>query len=300
MSASTGANFFDFDGDGDLDVYIINYPTEAIWTNKIESRLGEDGRYRPMLYPRTEFDTDRFYRNDGKRFTDISKEAGIWNLSYGLSVSVTDFNHDGRPDIYVGNDFIQPDYLYINNGDGTFTDRLEDYFRHTTQHTMGTDLTDFDNDGWVDLYAVDMLSTYNDRQKSFFATNTQSKYSSMVQNGYFEPVVRNVLQRNNGNGTFSDIGCMAGVFKTDWSWSGLLFDMNNNGWRDLHVTNGYRREVTDRDFIDFTLPEKAKRPVPEKNCGTSIRISRISWRLSPPTSCAISVSAIRATGCLRM
>jgi enediyne biosynthesis protein E4 len=258
MSASTGANFFDFDGDGDLDVYIINYPTEAIWTNKIESRLGEDGRYRPMLYPRTEFDTDRFYRNDGGRFTDISKEAGIWNLSYGLSVSVTDFNHDGRPDIYVGNDFIQPDYLYINNGDGTFTDRLEDYFRHTTQHTMGTDLTDFDNDGWVDLYAVDMLSTNNDRQKSFFATNTQSKYSSMVQNGYFEPVVRNVLQRNNGNGTFSDIGCMAGVFKTDWSWSGLLFDMNNNGWRDLHVTNGYRREVTDRDFIDFTLPEKAK------------------------------------------
>lgn len=258
MSASTGANFFDFDGDGDLDVYIINYPTEAIWTNKIEARLGDDGKYKPMLFPRAEFDTDRFYRNDGGRFTDISKESGVWNLSYGLSVSVTDFNLDGRPDIYVGNDFIQPDYLYINNGDGTFTDRLGEYFRHTTQHTMGTDLTDFDNDGRVDLYAVDMLSVHNERQKSFFATNTQSKYSSLIQNGYFEPVIRNVLQRNNGNGTFSDIGCIAGVYKTDWSWSGLLFDMDNDGWRDLHVTNGYRREVTDRDFIDFTLPEKTK------------------------------------------
>lgn len=257
-SASTGANFFDFDGDGDLDVYIINYPTESIWTSKIEAKLGDDGEYKPLLYPRAEFDTDRFYRNDGGKFTDISKEAGIWNLSYGLSVSVTDFNHDGRPDIYVGNDFIQPDNLYINNGDGTFTDRLGDYFRHTTQHTMGTDLTDFDNDGLIDLYAVDMLSTYNQRQKSFFATNTQSRYSSLVQNGYFPPVVRNVLQRNNGNGTFSDIGCIASVYKTDWSWSGLLFDIDNNGYRDLHVTNGYRREVTDRDFIDFTLPEKTK------------------------------------------
>lgn len=258
MSASTGANFFDFDDDGDLDVYIINYPTEAIWTNKIEAKMGDDGKFHPLLYPRTELDTDRFYRNDGDKFTDISKEAGIWNLSYGLSVSVTDINYDGRPDIYVGNDFIQPDYLYINNGDGTFTDKLADYFRHTTQHTMGTDLTDFDNDGFVDLYAVDMLSTYNKRQKSFFATNVQSKYSSLIQNGYFPPVVRNVLQRNNGNGTFSDIGCLASVYKTDWSWSGLLFDIDNDGLRDLHVTNGYRREVTDRDFIDFVLPEKTK------------------------------------------
>ncbi len=257
MSASTGANFFDYDNDGDLDVYIINYPTEAIWTNKIEAQL-INGKYQPLLNPRKEFDSDRFYRNDNGKFKDVSKEVGVWNLAYGLSVSVTDINRDGWLDVYVGNDFIQPDFFYINNGDGTFSNQLDKYMRHTTQHTMGTDWTDFDNDGLVDLYAVDMLSANNARQKSFFATNTQSKYTSMVQNGYFEPVVRNVLQRNNGNGTFSDVGCMAGVFKTDWSWSGLLFDIDNNGWRDLHVTNGYRREVTDRDFIDFTLPEKAK------------------------------------------
>ncbi len=254
-SASTGANFFDYDNDGDLDCFLINYPTESIYTNKVEAMLGDDDKYYPVLKPRAEYDSDRFYRNDGGKFTDVSKEAGIWNLAYGLSVSVTDFNHDGWTDVYVGNDFIQPDLLYINNKNGSFDSRLPEYFRHTTQHTMGTDLTDFDNDGHVDLYAVDMLGEKNNRQKAFLATNTQSKYDALVQNGYFEPVIRNVLQRNNGNGTFSDVGCVAGVYKTDWSWSGLLFDMDNDGLRDLHVTNGYRREVTNRDFIEFDLPE---------------------------------------------
>ncbi len=259
MSSSTGANFFDYDNDGDLDLYLLNYPTEAIWTNKVEAKLGPNGKYKPLLEPRAEFDTDRLYRNDNGKFTDISKQSGIWNLAYGLSVSVSDINRDGWADVYVGNDFIQPDRLYINNRKGGFTDELEKYFKHTSQHTMGTDLTDFDNDGLVDLFAVDMLSAQNARQKSFLATNTQSKYTALVQNGYFEPVVRNVLQHNNGNGTFSDVGCMGGVFKTDWSWSGLFFDMDNDGLRDLYVTNGYRREVTNRDFIDFTIPEIQKK-----------------------------------------
>ncbi|MBK7342782.1 MAG: VCBS repeat-containing protein [Saprospiraceae bacterium] len=295
-SASTGANFFDYDMDGDLDVYILNYPTESIWTNKIEAKLGDDGKYKPVLFPRAEFDTDRFYRNDGGKFTDVSKESGVWNLAYGLSVSVSDFNQDGWPDIYVGNDFIQPDILYINNKNGTFTDQLDKYFRHTTQHTMGTDLTDFDNDGWIDLYAVDMLSANNKRQKEFFATNTQSKYTSLVQNGYFPPVIRNVLQRNNGNGTFSDIGCLAGVYKTDWSWSGLIYDMDNNGYKDLHVTNGYRREVTNRDFIDFTLPETTKAAGSKNDCGISIPTFRSFWISFPPSNCATSVIRTVVTG----
>jgi hypothetical protein len=123
---------------------------------------------------------------------------------------------------------------------------------------MGTDLTDFDNDGLVDLCAVDMLTTNNYRRKTLTTSNSQSSYTAMVQNGYFEPVVRNVLQRNNGNGTFSDVGCVAGVFRTDWSWSCLLFDMDNDGLRDLYITNGYRKEVTNRDFTDFTFPEIQK------------------------------------------
>ncbi|MBK9335869.1 MAG: CRTAC1 family protein [Lewinellaceae bacterium] len=258
MSAGTGANFFDFDNDGDLDLYLLNYPTEAIYTNKVEAKLGADDKYYPLLHPRAPMDTDRFYRNDGGHFTDISQAAGVWNLGYGLSVSVSDINRDGWPDVYVANDFVQPDLLYINNKNGTFTNRLADYFQHSAQHTMGTDITDFDNDGLVDIFSVDMLAANNYRRKAFLASNTQSKYTVMVQNGYFEPVVRNVLQRNNGNGTFSDVACVAGVFQTDWSWSGLVFDMNNDGLRDLHVTNGYRREVTSRDFADFTLPEIQK------------------------------------------
>jgi hypothetical protein len=258
-SASTGANFFDYDNDGDLDLYVLNYPTEGIWTNKIDAKLGADGKYHPLLDPRSEYDTDRFYRNDNGKFTDVSKTAGIWNLAYGLSVSVSDINRDGWVDIYVGNDFIQPDKLYINNKKGGFTDQLDQFFKHNSQHTMGTDLTDFDNDGLVDLYAVDMLPNYNARNKSYLSTNTQSKQTAVTQNGYFEPVVRNILQHNNGNGTFSDVGCMAGVYKTDWSWSGLLFDMDNDGLRDIHVTNGYRRDVTNRDFMDFVLPDIQKK-----------------------------------------
>jgi hypothetical protein len=258
MSASTGANFFDYDLDGDLDLYVLNYPTEAIWTNKIEAVLGPDKKYKPLLMPRLEFDSDRFYENVNGKFVDASKKTGIQNLAYGLSVSISDFNRDGWPDVYVGNDFIQPDLLYINNKKGGFTDQLSQYFQHSSQHTMGTDITDFDNDGLVDLYAVDMLSAHNQRQKAFLATNTLSKYTALIKNGYFEPVVQNVLQRNNGNNTFSDVACINGVYKTDWSWSGLFFDIDNDGLRDLHVTNGYRREVTSRDFADFILPEIQK------------------------------------------
>lgn len=258
-SASTGANFFDYDLDGDLDLYLLNYPADSKWTQRIEADKTPDGKFKPFLTPQTDYDADRLFRNDGGKFTDVSKQAGIWTLDYGLSVSVSDINRDGYPDVYVGNDFIQPDILYMNNRNGTFTDQLRSAFRHTTQHTMGTDLTDFDNDGLVDLFAVDMLAANNDRQKTLAATNTQSKYSALMQAGYFEPVVRNVLQRNNGNGTFSDVACMAGVYQTDWSWSNLLFDMDNDGLRDMYICNGYRRETADRDFIDFTMPDVLKK-----------------------------------------
>lgn len=254
-SASTGANFFDFDNDGDLDLFLLNYPSEGVWTSKIEAKLGSDDKYHPLLEPRAEYDSDRFYRNDNGKFTDVSKEAGIWNLDYGLSVAVSDFNRDGWADVYVGNDFIQPDRLYINNRNGTFTDRLAEYFKHTSQHTMGTDLNDFDNDGLIDVFALDMLPNTYYRQKAYIITNSQSKITSLRQNGYFEPVVRNVLQRNNGNGTFTDVGVIAEISQTDWSWSGLLFDINNDGLRDLHITNGYRSEVHNRDFVDFAFPK---------------------------------------------
>jgi enediyne biosynthesis protein E4 len=255
MSATNSANFFDYDADGDLDCYLLSYPTDFTYTSKIDIKTDpKTNQPVPNLAPKGPYDSDRFFRNDGGKFTDISQQAGVWNFAYGLSTSVTDFDRDGRPDIYVGNDFIQPDILYINDGKGGFTNRLGQFFKHTTQHTMGTDLSDFDNDGFVDLFAADMLPRTNYRQKSTKTTNTQSGYSTMIQFGYFEPVVRNVLQRNNGNGTFSDIACLTNLYDTDWSWSGLLADFDNDGLKDLHVSNGYRRETSDRDFIDFTFP----------------------------------------------
>ena len=262
-SASMGANFFDFDKDGDLDLYLLNYPTDFSHASKINVRPSNDStRVEPNLQPITEYDSDRFYRNDGPPlpngtggFKDISKEAGIWNFGYGLSVSIEDFNQDGWMDVYVANDFIQPDNLYINNRDGTFSDKIKDYFKHTSQHTMGTDVSDFDNDGLIDLFAVDMLSETQYRKKTLLTTNSQNKYTNLILHGYFPPVVRNVLQRNNGNSTFSDIACMANVYQTDWSWSCLMPDLDNDGWKDMLVTNGYQREVTDLDFINFKFAE---------------------------------------------
>ncbi|MBC7776156.1 MAG: VCBS repeat-containing protein, partial [Phycisphaerae bacterium] len=251
-SATTGANFFDSDSDGDLDVYVLNYPKDPVFANKIESRPGPDGKQIPNLAPKDELDSDRLYRNEGDgKFTDISKESGIWNRAFGLSVSVSDINRDGAPDIYVGNDFLQPDMFYINSGKGTFTDHLSDMIRHNTQFTMGTDLSDFDNDGLVDIFAVDMMPVTNFRHKSLKISNTNSLYQSMVQSGIFEPVTHNVLQHNNGNGTFSDVACQSGVFRTDWSWSGLVADYDNDGKRDIYVTNGYRREIHHIDHGEF-------------------------------------------------
>ncbi len=283
----TGANFFDYDNDGDLDCYIINYPTDQVHANRITLKYGPDGKTTvPDLDPKVEYDSDNLYRNDspspalpkeaGIRFVNVSKEAGIQNFGFGLSVSVSDLNADGWPDIYVANDFVQPDNFFLNNGltpnpspngEGkdarpkgavTFTDQMSRYFQHSTMSTMGVDMSDYDNDGRVDLMAVDMFPATNYRQKLLRNTNPLSRYLTMVQNGFLRPVARNVLQRNNGNGTFSDVGCLAGVYKTDWSWSCLLADLDNDGLKDLHITNGYRREVTNRDYMDFFLPEVTK------------------------------------------
>jgi hypothetical protein len=258
-SPASGANFFDADNDGDLDCYVINHPVNLDHANKLVLKYGADGKTLvPNLDPQVEHDSDNFYRNENGKFVNASKSAGIQNLGFGLSVSVSDINGDGWPDIYVGNDFVQPDNLYINNQKGGFTDQMSQHFRHNSMSAMGAELVDFDNDTRVDLLTVDMLPMTNYRQKLLKTTNDLSRYQSMVQYGYPRSVARNVLQRNNGNGTFSDIACLTGLYKTDWSWSCLLVDLDNDGWRDLHISNGYRREVTHRDYADFLLPEVNK------------------------------------------
>jgi hypothetical protein len=255
----SGANFFDYDNDGDLDCYVINHPTDLSFANKIALKYGPDGKTTvPDLDPKVEHDADNLYRNDGGKFVNVSKEAGIQNFGFGLSVSVSDINTDGWPDIYVGNDFVQPDNFYINNKKGGFTDQINQFVQHTSMSTMGADMTDFDNDGRVDLMTVDMFPAVNERQKSLKNSNSLSRYLTFVKHGYLRPVTRNVLQRNNGNGSFSDIACLAGMYKTDWSWSCLFADFDNDGNKDLHVANGYRRDLTHHDYVDFYLPEITK------------------------------------------
>ena len=265
-SPCSGANFFDSDNDGDLDCYVINHPTDLSHANRLVLKYGPDGKsLLPNLDPKEAHDSDNFYKNEsptptlpngeGVKFVNVNKQAGIQNFGFGLSVSVSDVNADGWQDVYVGNDFVHPDNLYINNQKGGFTDQMSQYFRHNSMSAMGTELCDFDNDAMVDLLTVDMFPTNNYRQKILKNTNPLSRYLTMVQYGYPKSVARNVLQRNNGNGTFSDIACLAGVYKTDWSWSCLFADLDNDGLKDLHVANGYRREVTNRDYSEFLLPE---------------------------------------------
>lgn len=253
VSASNHANFFDYDLDGDLDLYLLNHPVDFHSVNKILV-VQTDSGYVRKTNPNHRFESDKLYRNNGDgTFTDVSQTAGIQNRAFGLSVTVADFNGDHFPDIFVGNDYIEPDLLYINNQNGTFTNRLDQFFRHTSNHTMGVDIADFNNDGLVDLVALDMIAEDNKRRKELMTTMLLNRYLSLLKYHYGRQLMRNTLQLNNGTGDFSEIGTIAGISNTDWSWSCLLADFDNDSYKDLYITNGYRRDVTNLDYLTFTV-----------------------------------------------
>ncbi|MCC6460519.1 MAG: VCBS repeat-containing protein [Saprospiraceae bacterium] len=260
-SASNCSNFFDYDLDGDLDLYVVNYPTDFQLAHRMDLQQLPDGSITPNKLPKTEFDSDRLYRNNGNgTFTEVSRQAGIHNRAFGLSSIAMDWNGDHWPDILVANDYIEPDFLYINNHNGTFTEQGEKSFRHMSNHTMGTDVTDINLDGLPDLIALDMLAEDYQRQKSLSTIMKDDRYNTLTSYGYGHQMMRNVLQLNNGPSsasavqtpTFSEIGCMAGIFQTDWSWSVLSQDYDLDGWPDIFISNGYRRDVTDLDYVQFT------------------------------------------------
>ncbi|WP_411273531.1 VCBS repeat-containing protein [Daejeonella sp.] len=240
---STHASFFDFDRDGDLDMYLLNH-------NIVVIQEFEFAKAKKTRHP---YAGDKLFRNDNGRFVDISEQAGIKGnpLGFGLGVSVSDINKDGWPDMYVSNDYLEPDYLYINNGNGTFTDRMMDYMQHISYFSMGSDVSDINNDEWPDIFTLDMLPEDNERQKLLYGPENYEHYALMVLNGFYFQNMRNMLHLNNGDGTYSEIGQFAGVSKTDWSWAPLFADYDNDGLKDLFITNGYYRDYTNRDFLKY-------------------------------------------------
>jgi hypothetical protein len=245
---STQAYFFDYDKDGDLDMYLV---TNEIYDPKTPIK------FRPKVTDGTALNTDRLYRNNGNgTFKNVSREAGILIEGWGHAACITDINNDGWPDIYVANDFVSNDLCYINNKDGTFTNRLGEYFKHTGWNAMGTDAVDINNDGFVDLISLEMLPETNMRKKRMLSGNEYYNYTNSEKYGYEHQYVRNVLQLNSGNvpgfhPIFNDIGYMAGIYQTDWSWCPLVADFDNDGLRDLIISNGLPRDVTDLDYITY-------------------------------------------------
>jgi len=245
---STHAAFFDFDNDGDLDMYLLNNSYQAIGSFNLQKNE------RPKRDP---VGGDKLFRNDGNTFTDISEQAGIYGsvIGFGLGVTVGDIDKDGWLDIYVSNDFFERDYLYHNNGDGTFTEQLESSVRSTSAASMGADLADINNDTYSDIFVTDMLPEKDDRIKTVTTFDNWDRYQLNLRNGYWHQFTRNVLQLNNQDNTFSEIGRLANVSATDWSWGALIFDFDNNGRKDIFVANGIYQDLTNQDFLKFVTEE---------------------------------------------
>ena len=249
---STHATFFDYDKDGDLDAYILN--NSNIPVSSLGFAHQRDVRAQNWDVPAIFRGVgDMLLRNDDGKFVDVSEEAGIYGslIGFGLGVMVSDVNGDLYPDIYVSNDFYESDYLYINRQDGTFSEEIKDYTQHLSLSAMGIDMADINNDGNADIFITDMLPEGDQRVKSVMEFEGYNVFKLKQSKDFYQQYIQNTLQLNNGNGSFSDIAYYSGISATDWSWSGLMFDMDNDGYRDIYITNGINHDLTDLDFVDF-------------------------------------------------
>ncbi|RYY32519.1 MAG: RNA-binding protein, partial [Sphingobacteriaceae bacterium] len=248
---STQAAFFDYDNDGDLDMFLLNHNIKKIDNMELARYKNETDQLA----------SNKLYRNDNGHFIEVSKEAGIIQnpLTFGLGIAIADINKDGWPDIYVTNDYNEPDYIYINTHDGKFAEHSKDMLRHMSHFSMGTDIADFNNDGLPDIITLDMMPEDNHRQKSLQLQENYESFALMQNQGLYNQYMRNMLQLNNGDGTFSEIGQLAGISNTDWSWCPLIADLDNDGYKDIFITNGYLRDYTNKDFLRYWGDYKIKK-----------------------------------------
>jgi enediyne biosynthesis protein E4 len=249
---TTHAAFFDYDLDGDLDVYILNNSFIPVNTLNYSNRR----ELMAMDWPVRDFlkgGGDQLLRNDGDTFIDVTEEAGIYSslIGFGLGVTVGDINNDNYPDIYVSNDFFERDYLYINQRDGTFREDIKNQMQHISLASMGADMADINNDGYPEVFVTEMLPTDDYRVKTITSFEQYNVFELKLKRDFYYQYMHNTLQLNNHNSTFSEISWFGGVSASDWSWGALMFDANNDGFRDIYVSNGIPRDVTDQDFINF-------------------------------------------------
>jgi hypothetical protein len=247
----TQASFFDYDGDGDLDVYLLNNDC-TVPTGNFPS-----GRVREM---RDRVHGDKLLQNENGFFKDVSADAGILGsgIGFGLGVATADINNDNWPDLYISNDFFEKDYLYINQQNGTFKEVSDSVISHMSQSSMGADAADINNDGLMDIFCTDMLPEDDYRLKKNTAFEDYDTYQAKNTAGFHRQMLSNTLQLNNGDNTFSEVAQLAGVNATDWSWGALVFDLNNDGWKDIVVCNGMYLDVTDQDYINYNADQKIR------------------------------------------
>ena len=255
---STHSSFFDYDKDGDLDVYLLNNSYQSIESFNLKKNE------RPN---RDILGGDKLLENRNGKFFDVSEESGIYGsvIGFGLGVTVADFNRDGWEDIFVSNDFFERDYLYINNKNGTFSEELINQIQSISGASMGADAADIDNDGFNDLFVTEMLPSEYKRLKTVTTFEDWNKYQYNVKNGYYHQFTRNVLQLNNRNNSFSEIGRYSGVEASDWSWGALFFDMDNDGLKDLFIANGIFKDLTNQDYLQYVSNEEVVKSIVSNN-----------------------------------
>lgn len=269
---STQGSFFDYDKDGDLDLYVLNHSTQD---------YAGFGQVTPKLKnKKNEAYSDKLYKNENGKFVDVSSESGLISnvLGFGLGIAISDINNDSWLDIYISNDYNEQDYLYINNQDGTFSESLEKYIEHVSLFSMGSDIADINNDGYTDIMTLDMLPEGNYRQKIVSGADNYNKHSLLEKYGFYNQSMRNMMQLNNQGQHFSEIGQFSGVSNTDWSWTALFADLDNDSHKDLFITNGYKRDYTNMDFINYLVQEKLN----ETKGGERIVVSEL-LKKSPST-----------------